>query len=154
MLTWSDNYIMGIDQFDQEHQQLFRLAEQVIQRMRERSDEANMRMFVIREAVTYINSYFDRHAQAEEAYMRRIGYDGYGMHKKLHDDFHSIQMVKYQKIIENGQCNKDDVWDFIGSGIGWLLEHIATADMAIVGKGILVQTDAINVNEAALEQGK
>ena len=152
MLTWSDNYIMGIDQFDQEHQQLFRLAEQVIQRMRERSDEANMRMFVIREAVTYINSYFDRHAQAEEAYMRRIGYDGYGMHKKLHDDFHSIQMVKYQKIIENGQCNKDDVWDFIGSGIGWLLEHIATADMAIVGKGILVQTDAINVNEAALEQ--
>ena len=103
MLTWSDNYIMGIDQFDQEHQQLFRLAEQVIQRMRERSDEANMRMFVIREAVTYINSYFDRHAQAEEAYMRRIGYDGYGMHKKLHDDFHSIQMVKYQKIIENGQ---------------------------------------------------
>ena len=28
MLTWSDNYIMGIDQFDQEHQQLFRLAEQ------------------------------------------------------------------------------------------------------------------------------
>lgn len=39
MLTWSDNYIMGIDQFDQEHQQLFRLADQVIQRMRERSDE-------------------------------------------------------------------------------------------------------------------
>lgn len=58
MLTWSDNYIMGIDQFDQEHQQLFRLAEQVIQRMRERSDEANMRMFVIREAVTYIKQLF------------------------------------------------------------------------------------------------
>ena len=61
-------------------------------------------------------------------------------------------MVKYQKFIENGQCNKDDVWDFIGSGIGWLLEHIATADMAIVGKGILAQTDAIGVNAAALEQ--
>ena len=107
-----------------------------IQRMRERGDEVNMRRFLIREAMTYITSYFDRHAQAEEAYMRRIGYDGYGMHKKLHDDFRSIQMAKYQKFIENGQCNKDDVWDFIGSGIGWLLEHIATADMAIVGKGI------------------
>ena len=39
-------------------------------------------------------------------------------------------------------------------GIGWLLEHIATADMAIVGKGVLASAPAegIALDEAALER--
>ena len=30
----------------------------------------------------------------------------------------------------------EEILEFIGTGIGWLLEHITTADMAIVGKGV------------------
>ena len=39
--------------------------------------------------------------------------------------------------MKRGECSKEEIQDFVGSGIGWLLEHIATADMAIIGKGIL-----------------
>ena len=153
MITWSDNYIMGIEQFDHEHKQLFRLAEQILSKMRlSNRSGSDTHMFVIREAVTYINSYFERHAKAEEAYMRSIGYEGYALHKMLHDDFQNGQLVKYRQIIESGQCRESDVWDFIGSGVGWLLEHIATADMAIVGKGILAQPPQPRMDHTALEQ--
>ena len=150
MITWNDNYIMGIDQFDQEHRQLFHLADQIIARMRNRSS-SDTHIFVISEALTYIYSYFDRHAKQEEAYMRAIGYEGYALHKMLHDDFQNGQLVKYRQIIESGQCREADVWDFLGSGVGWLLEHIATADMAIVNKGILAQPTHPQVDQATLE---
>lgn len=44
------------------------------------------------------------------------------------------------------------MFDFVGVGIGWLLEHISTADMAIVGKGVLCSPKAEELNEKVLEQ--
>ena len=137
MIRWNDNYITGIEKLDKEHQQLFQMADQVLNKLRERGDEANYRIFLVRETLTYITSYFERHAKAEEEYMRKIGYTGYTLHKMLHDEFCNIQLKKYQDIVKRGECSKEEIQDFIGSGIGWLLEHIATADMAIIGKGIL-----------------
>ena len=156
MITWSDNYLMGIEQFDREHKQIFKLAGQILERMRTRDHEAGTRLFVVREAIIYLNSYFENHVQQEEAYMREIGYAGYEMHRQLHADFRRKELTKYQKIIESGECKKEDVWDFLGTGIGWLLEHIATADLAIVGKGMLAEIEQpkeISIpDEAALER--
>ena len=151
MITWSDNYLMGVERLDEEHRQLFQIAEQILDRMRTRGDEGTARMFVVREGLKYLENYFAQHAIREEAYMRQIQYDGYALHKMLHDDFRKIQLAKYQRIVDSGVCTKEDAWDFIGTGIGWLLEHITTADMAIVGKGILSRPAASVVNAAALE---
>lgn len=76
MITWSDNYLMGIEQFDQEHKQIFKLAGQILERMRTWDNEKRVRMFVMREAIIYLNDYFENHVRAEEAYMREIGYAG------------------------------------------------------------------------------
>lgn len=152
MITWSDNYIMGIEQFDEEHKQLFKLADQILEKVKERGDDEKIRKFVIREGVIYIHNYFLRHAAQEEEYMRKIGYDRYELHKMLHDDFLKIQLVKYKKIAENDTCTEKDVYDFIGNGIGWLLQHIATEDMAIVGKGVVSKPKVESINVALLEQ--
>lgn len=154
MITWSDNYLMGIEQFDQEHKQIFKLAGQILERMRTWDNEKRVRMFVMREAIIYLNDYFQNHVRAEEAYMREIGYAGYAMHKALHDDFRKRELEKYRRVVDSGECRREDIQDFIGTGIGWLLEHIATADMAIVGKGILASAPAegIALDEAALER--
>lgn len=154
MITWSDNYLMGIEQFDQEHKQIFKLAGQILERMRTWDNEKRVRMFVMREAIIYLNDYFQNHVRAEEAYMREIGYAGYAMHKALHDDFRKRELEKYRRVVDSGECRREDIQDFIGTGIGWLLEHIATADMAIVGKGILASApaDGIALDEAALER--
>ena len=151
MLIWNENYLMGVEELDNDHRHMFQIAEQILNRVRERSDDPAMRIFIIREGLKYLHGYFFRHAAQEEAYMRKIGYEGYALHKMQHDDFQKIQMAKYQKIVASGTCSKEDVWDFIGSGVGWLLEHIATADMAIVGKGVLQKTVAADASVATLE---
>lgn len=152
MIRWNDNYITGIEKLDKEHQQLFQMADQVLNKLWERGDEANYRIFLVRETLTYITSYFERHAKAEEEYMRKIGYTGYTLHKMLHDEFCNIQLKKYQDIVKRGECSKEEIQDFVGSGIGWLLEHIATADMAIIGKGILAAPAKNSDFEARLEE--
>lgn len=152
MITWSETYRMGVPELDEDHRQLFQISEQILKRVKTRGDEAPMRMFVLREGLNYLHGYFAHHAAREESYMRRIGYPGYALHKMQHEDFQNNQLAKYQKIADSGVCSQEDVWEFVGSGIGWLLEHIATADLAIVGKGVLSGPPKADVNKTALER--
>lgn len=149
---WIDDYLMGIEEIDNDHKKLFKIAQKAVVLMREKDNDANSRMFTIREMLTFLKNYFPAHAHREEVYMRQIGYDGYAYHKMLHDEFINIQLEKYQKIVESNECSKEEIWDFIGSGIGWLMEHVATADMAIVGKGVLSQPKQSCLNESAFEE--
>lgn len=38
MIRWNDNYITGIEKLDKEHQQLFQMADQVLNKLRERGE--------------------------------------------------------------------------------------------------------------------
>ena len=58
MIRWNDNYITGIEKLHKEHQQLFQMADQVLNKLWERGDEANYRIFLVRETLNYITSYF------------------------------------------------------------------------------------------------
>ena len=69
--------------------------------------------------------------------MRRIGYRDYAVHKYLHDEFQFGYLSRFETVIGRGTCTREEAFEFVGGGIGWLLEHVATADMAIVGKGVL-----------------
>lgn len=152
MLQWKEHFRMGIPAFDQEHRQIFKIAGQILEIVQAPGIEEADRMLALRQELSLLVSCFSEHAAREEAYMREIGYEGYGLHKMLHDDFRSTQMAKYRQIVERDVCNKEEVWDFIGSEIGWLLEHIATADMAIVGKGVLNRPAARGLELAAVER--
>lgn len=141
MITWSDNYLMGIEQFDQEHKQIFKLAGQILERMRTWDNEKRVRMFVMREAIIYLNDYFQNHVRAEEAYMREIGYAGYAMHKALHDDFRKRELEKYRRVVDSGECRREDIQDFIGTGN----ERSFVLEVArmLYGEGIDSETDLI-----------
>ena len=152
MIRWSDNYITGITEIDEEHKKLFAVAAQIYDKVRSRGHDEKMRIFVLREGLHYLKGYFNYHAAREEAYMKKIGFKGYELHKMQHDDFQSVQMGKYQKMLNSGSCSMDDIGDFLGNGIGWLLEHIATADMLIVGKGVHAAPVKPDVNISVLEQ--
>lgn len=137
MRTWNERYLMGIPDLDQDHQRLFKICERIINRVREKGEDEATRMFLLREGVHFLQGYFAHHSAREEAYMLKIGYADYALHKSLHDDFNELLESRYEAMVKNGQCSHRDILDFVGTGIGWLLDHVATADMAIVGKGIL-----------------
>lgn len=152
MMTWDESYLMGVEVLDNEHKNLFKIAGQILEKMRARGDEESVRMFLLKEGLNYLNGYFAGHAAREEAYMKKIGYHEYALHKMQHDDFQNVQLAKYRSMLERGSCTKEEIWDFIGSGIGWLLQHITTADMAIVGKGVLSRHVQQDVNVQTVEK--
>ena len=136
MIKWSKNYLMGIDKLDEEHKELFRISDQIYNKVMERGDDAKYRLFLMKETLENMLRYFKRHAKSEEIYMREIGYAGYEFHKMLHDEFYNMLLKKKADIVKRNECSKKEIAELVGDGIGWLLEHIITEDMAIVGKGI------------------
>ena len=136
LIKWSKNYLMGIDKLDEEHKELFRIADQIYNKVMERGDDAKYRLFLMNETLEYMLRYFKRHAKSEEIYMREIGYAGYEFHKMLHDELYNMLLKKKADIVKRNECSKKEIAELVGDGIGWLLEHIITEDMAIVGKGI------------------
>ena len=136
LIKWSKNYLMGIDKLDEEHKELFRISDQIYNKVMERGDDAKYRLFLMNETLEYMLRYFKRHAKSEEIYMREIGYAGYEFHKMLHDEFYNMLLKKNADIVKRNECSKKEIAEIVGDGIGWLLEHIITEDMAIVGKGI------------------
>lgn len=152
-VSWNEHYTMGIPEIDEDHKHLFRIAEKLVNTVESpKGMNEWSRMFVVREGVKYLKNYFIEHASREEAYMRQIGYTDYVPHKRLHDEFQYVQIARFEKIIERGNCSRNEVFDFVGTGIGWLLEHISTADMAIVGKGVLCSPRAEELNAKVLER--
>jgi len=135
LIKWSKNYLMGIDKLDEEHKELFRISDQIYNKVMERGDDAKYRLFLMNETLEYMLRYFKRHAKSEEIYMREIGYAGYEFHKMLHDELYNM-LKKNADIVKRNECSKKEIAELVGDGIGWLLEHIITEDMAIVGKGI------------------
>lgn len=136
LIKWSKNYLMGIDKLDEEHKELFRISDQIYNKVMERGDDAKYRLFLMKETLEYMLRYFKRHAKSEEIYMREIGYAGYEFHKMLHDELYNMLLKKKADIVKRNECSKKEIAELVGDGIGWLLEHIITEDMAIVGKGI------------------
>lgn len=136
LIKWSKNYLMGIDKLDEEHKELFRISDQIYNKVMERGDDAKYRLFLMNETLEYMLRYFKRHAKSEEIYMREIGYASYEFHKMLHDELYNMLLKKKADIVKRNECSKKEIAELVGDGIGWLLEHIITEDMAIVGKGI------------------
>ena len=93
MIKWSKNYLMGIDKLDEEHKELFRISDQIYNKVMERGDDAKYRLFLMNETLEYMLRYFKRHAKGEEIYMREIGYAGYEFHKMLHDEFYNMPVL-------------------------------------------------------------
>lgn len=150
-IKWDEAYCMGIDTFDNEHQQLFRIAQRMVDYLEDGGiEDRKKRMFVIREGNKYLKAYWKRHALEEEEYMRKIGHPDYNWHKKAHDDFYEHQLRNCDQIIESSICSKEEVLEFMGKEIGWLLEHITTMDLAIVGKGYLSTPKVVNMDQEIL----
>ncbi len=149
---WIDDHLMGVEEIDNDHKKLFKTAQKALELMHEKDNDARSRLHTLREMLAFLNNFFPVHVRREEAYMRKIGYEGYAYHKMLHDEFMNMQLKKYENIVESNACSKEEIWDFLGSGVGWLMEHLATADMAIVGKGVLAKPEQSSLEESVLEE--
>ncbi|MDE6167127.1 MAG: hemerythrin family protein [Acetatifactor sp.] len=127
---WNKHFNIGVDSIDNAHRKLFSIVHRLIHLSR---DENNGH-WACAEGIKYFKSYAMQHFADEEAYMRSIGYKGYEMHKRLHDDMQYKTLPALENELTESNYSQESIQHFLGICLGWLTAHILIEDRAITGK--------------------
>ena len=127
MLTFSDEYLIGVDMIDMEHRRLFEILGEL--------NELNAAEFMhdkfdaILDVVEELKDYTVKHFEDEERYMKEIGYEGLAMQQKVHQSFvDKIEAINLEALDENQQGYINEMIDFLAN---WLINHIMRMDQKI-----------------------
>ena len=132
VFEWCDDYNIGVDVIDDAHQKLFRIVSRIICNFNVRDFDRNKTTCI--EAIKYLKNYSVKHFAEEEAYQLKIGYSGYTIHKKIHDNMKNVVIPALEKEMEAKGYSKESLEHFAGVCAGWLTAHILIEDRAIAGK--------------------
>ncbi len=127
---WNEQFNIGVDSIDKAHRKLF----SIVRRLIYLSDNENHGKWACAEGIKYFKNYAVRHFAQEEAYMLSIGYNGYEMHKRLHDNLRYQTLPALEKDLTASDYSEESIHHFIGICLGWLTAHIMIEDRAITGK--------------------
>ena len=123
MFEWSTDYAVGIRQVDEEHQQLFVLAERLHRAMLEGNGKAILVNFLAR-----LVDYTCYHFAHEEQLMERIEYPGYGQHQQEHRELRSRAREMQDRAASGEMTMTIDVAQFL---MEWVKRHIIASDRRI-----------------------
>ena len=126
---WNKNFNIGVDSIDNAHRKLFSIVRKLINL----SQNEHNGQWACTEGIKYFKRYAIEHFTDEEAYMRSIGYAGYEIHKRLHDDMRDKTLPALEKDLTESEYSEESIHHFIGICIGWLTAHIIIEDRAIAG---------------------
>ena len=128
-VEWNDRFNIGVEVVDKAHQKLFSIVGKLI----ELNEDEEKQQHACREGIKYFKNYTIKHFAEEEAYMQSIDYQGYAVHKKLHDNMCNNTIPALEQELEEQNYSKESVRHFLGICIGWLTGHVMIEDHAITG---------------------
>lgn len=115
--VWRDEYKIGHEIVDSQHQGLFDIANQLMA-----AEDASQLTTVAMSLYRYIREHF----QLEEKIMKQANYSRYAEHIAAHEVLLD-RMVALSGKIHDGSCQKQDISDFMQD---WVLTHILEMDLA------------------------
>lgn len=128
MITWTDSYLIGVPQIDEQHKQLFKIAGDAYDLLK--NEFVTDKYDQIVELIKELADYTDFHFKSEEEYMLKIGYKKYLSHKAEHRDFMAtVKKIDLERIDEN---QDEYILSIIELALNWIDKHILQNDMLIV----------------------
>ena len=125
-----DEYRIGVEIIDREHQRLFELVEKANRMARGWSADSGFDE--IRQILQELKDYTEFHFADEESYMRNIRYEGYEAQKRAHEAFISrLEETDLEQVQENPREYLLSLVEYL---LGWLIHHILHADKKIPAK--------------------
>jgi hemerythrin len=122
-LDWSDVLDIGLPLLDEQHKQLFAIADDLLTAIARGEGDA-----ALKDIFDRLKAYTQYHFKEEEAYMVSIGYPDYEAHKAEH----VLLMMRVNtlwRLIENGELiTPKGVALFISD---WIVDHIMHKDELI-----------------------
>ena len=128
--VWQERFNIGVESIDREHRKLFAIMNKLS--AYDGNDEKSR--WAYQEGIKYFKEHAMKHFAEEELYMASIGYEGYDVHRRIHDTFRKKTLPKIEKELAESYYSMESVKHFLGVCAGWLIGHTLTEDRAIVGK--------------------
>ena len=127
--VWQEEYNIGVEAIDRDHQQLFK----IINKLFTLRQEGKNSQWACQEGIKYFKTHAMKHFTEEEDYMASIGYEGLETHRQIHRIFRDSTLPALERELEETGYSPDSVKHFLGVCAGWLIGHTLTEDQAIVG---------------------
>lgn len=127
MVKWKDEYYIGIEAIDEQHKELFEIANRIYALLKNELilDKYNK----IVEIIDELKNYTIYHFKAEEEYMQSIKYRKFLSQKVAHNDFlEKMNSIDVDKIDNGHNQYLMEILDFVCE---WLVEHIIKEDKLI-----------------------
>lgn len=121
-LVFDSRYRVGVDQVDQEHQELFKLAGNIHESL---LLDVIVPMAEIRQAITELVKCTRAHFASEEILMGASSYPNLADHRALHAGL-IARIIQFEAEVDKAErLTPVDVYQFLCS---WLGDHILTSD--------------------------
>ena len=124
-IKWDMNLMLGNEQVDSQHQQLFEMVNSLIHSCAEGSD-----LKKLKDTLDFLVNYTVQHFNDEEKLMIDSKYPEYEQHKQKHEEFKITVVELVQRFTTTGSSSElsNDVNKVI---VKWLICHILTEDKKI-----------------------
>lgn len=130
MYEMKEEYYTGIELIDREHKELFRIADEAYQVLKD--DFISDKFDHIVKIIINLKEYAIKHFADEEAYMQSIQYKRLLSQKVEHMDFiDKLQAINFERMDHNQTGTLVDLLEFLND---WLVHHILEKDK-LIGKG-------------------
>ncbi|HHX23152.1 MAG: bacteriohemerythrin [Tepidanaerobacteraceae bacterium] len=127
MIKWKDEYKIGVDEIDQQHKKLFKIANEAYELLK--NEFCIDKYDRIIEVLEELKDYAKFHFSFEEDYMLSIKDKGYFSQKVAHDNFiEKVNSFDLNAIDENQDQYILEILDFI---VDWISQHILGSDKKI-----------------------
>lgn len=130
-LVWKEEYNIGVEIIDKEHQRLFKIINKLFAVDGEEVEEKSR--WACQEGIKYFKGHALKHFADEEKYMESVNYAGRGRHHSIHENFRSNILPALEEELRQTDFSPDAMAHFLGVCTGWLIGHTLTEDQAIVG---------------------
>ena len=142
---WQDEYNIGVESIDKEHQRIFKIINKLFTFREEEKDS----QWTCQEGIKYFKGHAIKHFSDEEAYMASIGYEGLEQHQRIHQNFRENTLPALEQELEQTNYSPEAVDHFLGVCAGFLIGHTLTEDQAITGERMSTWKDLLPSEEIA-----
>lgn len=154
--AWRDEYNIGIEVIDREHQRLFKIIDKLLTVHREEQEDKSR--WACQEGIKYFKGHALKHFEDEEKYMETVNYAGRGRHRAIHENFRNNILPALEQELRQTDFSPDAMSHFLAVCSGWLIGHTLTEDMAIVGgkvskwENLLPADQVMAIQKAIIQQ--
>jgi hemerythrin len=120
MFEWSESYAVHVPEVDAEHQQIFRLCDDLQRAMMAGAPSSD-----VQSIVDGVVIHTAKHFSHEEREMRAAGYSLYAWHRRQHYTARSRVRLLERRIRRGDRDAAIELLNFLS---GWLNDHVRLAD--------------------------